>query len=236
MWFSLHTRVPDGKTPVPSFLCWPPHLKVHSPRPGRPRRRVLTPCQQSYLRGTWVPLPWEAAQMHSRPAVALGLQGRGGVCAHNCELDKEQTTFPPFLVQSLSLLLQGGVSSLACPEGMRNSFLLLSSSGQETLGHKKNSRRKVKRKTPEALISPGFRVSGWGAASPLRQGPRSLPRPKYLSPVFHRLFSWPAPDVGSSRRDIMQHSFGSFGLSNPSRKGNNRNPDWKRCKTLTVCR
>ena len=62
--------------------------------------------------------------MHSQPAVALGLQGRGCVCAHNCELDKEQTTFPPFLVRSLSLLLQGGVSSLACLEGMRNSFLL----------------------------------------------------------------------------------------------------------------
>ena len=35
----------------------------------------------------------------------------------------------------------------------------------------------------------------------------------------------------------IQHSFGSFGHSNQSRKRNKRNPDWKRIsKTLTVCR
>ena len=35
----------------------------------------------------------------------------------------------------------------------------------------------------------------------------------------------------------IQHSFGSFGHSNQSRKRNNRNPSWKRSsKTLTVCR
>ena len=35
----------------------------------------------------------------------------------------------------------------------------------------------------------------------------------------------------------IQHSFGSFGHSNRSRKRNKRNPDWKRrSKTLTVCR
>ena len=34
----------------------------------------------------------------------------------------------------------------------------------------------------------------------------------------------------------IQHSFGSFGHSNQSRKRNKRNPDWKRSKTLTVCR
>ena len=35
----------------------------------------------------------------------------------------------------------------------------------------------------------------------------------------------------------IQHSFGSFGHSNQSRKRNKRNPDWKRrCKALTVCR
>jgi len=34
-----------------------------------------------------------------------------------------------------------------------------------------------------------------------------------------------------------QHSFGSFGHSNQSRKRNKRNPDWKRrSKTLIVCR
>ena len=35
----------------------------------------------------------------------------------------------------------------------------------------------------------------------------------------------------------IQHSFGSFGHSNQSRKRNKRNPNWKRkSKTLTVCR
>ena len=35
----------------------------------------------------------------------------------------------------------------------------------------------------------------------------------------------------------IQHSFGSFGHSNQSRKGNKRNPNWKRrSKTLTICR
>ena len=35
----------------------------------------------------------------------------------------------------------------------------------------------------------------------------------------------------------IQHSFGSFGHSNQSRKGYKRNPNWKRrSKTLTVCR
>ena len=35
----------------------------------------------------------------------------------------------------------------------------------------------------------------------------------------------------------IQHSFGSFSHSNQRRKGNKRNPDWKRrSKTLTVCR
>ena len=35
----------------------------------------------------------------------------------------------------------------------------------------------------------------------------------------------------------IQHSFGSFGHSNQSRKRNKRNPNWKRrSKTLKVCR
>ena len=34
----------------------------------------------------------------------------------------------------------------------------------------------------------------------------------------------------------IQHSFGSFGHSNQRRKRNKRNPDWKRSKTLTICR
>ena len=32
----------------------------------------------------------------------------------------------------------------------------------------------------------------------------------------------------------IQHSFGSFGHSNQSRKRSTRNPDWKRSKTLTA--
>ena len=35
---------------------------------------------------------------------------------------------------------------------------------------------------------------------------------------------------------IIQHSFGSPSYSNQRRKRNKRNPDWKRSKTLTVCR
>ena len=35
----------------------------------------------------------------------------------------------------------------------------------------------------------------------------------------------------------IEHSFGSFGHSNQSRKRNKRNPNWKRrSKALTVCR
>ena len=35
----------------------------------------------------------------------------------------------------------------------------------------------------------------------------------------------------------IQHSFGSFGHSNQSRRRNKSNPDWKRrSKTLTICR
>ena len=34
----------------------------------------------------------------------------------------------------------------------------------------------------------------------------------------------------------IQHSFGSFGHSNQSRKRNERNPNWKTSKTLIVCR
>ena len=36
--------------------------------------------------------------------------------------------------------------------------------------------------------------------------------------------------------NIIQHSFGSPSHSNQRRKGNNRNTNWKRNKTLTVCR
>ena len=49
--------------------------------------------------------------------------------------------------------------------------------------------------------------------------------------------------IKSGRRGVstltttIQHSFGSFGHSNQSRKRNERNPDWKRkSKTVTVCR
>ena len=35
---------------------------------------------------------------------------------------------------------------------------------------------------------------------------------------------------------LLFNSFGSFGPSKQSRKRNKRNPNWKRSKTLTVCR
>ena len=35
---------------------------------------------------------------------------------------------------------------------------------------------------------------------------------------------------------LLFNSSGSFGHSNQSRKRNKRNPNWKRSKTLTVCR
>ena len=35
---------------------------------------------------------------------------------------------------------------------------------------------------------------------------------------------------------IIQHSFGSLSHSNQRRKRNKRNPDWKRSKSLTICR
>ena len=42
---------------------------------------------------------------------------------------------------------------------------------------------------------------------------------------------------GAHFHHTIQHSFGSFGHSNQSRKRNKRNPNWKRrSKTLTVCR
>ena len=51
-----------------------------------------------------------------------------------------------------------------------------------------------------------------------------------------------SPKVGNKTRvptltTTIQHSFGSFGPSNQSRKRNKRNPNWKRrSKTLTICR
>ena len=42
---------------------------------------------------------------------------------------------------------------------------------------------------------------------------------------------------GSTLTTTIQHSFGSFGHSNQSRKRNKRNPNWKRrSKALTICR
>ena len=42
---------------------------------------------------------------------------------------------------------------------------------------------------------------------------------------------------GPTFTTTIQHSFGSFGHSNQSRKRNKRNPNWKRrSKTLTICR
>ena len=47
----------------------------------------------------------------------------------------------------------------------------------------------------------------------------------------------PGARQGCPLTTTIQHSFGSFGHSNQSRKGNKMNTDWKRRnKTLTVCR
>ena len=44
-------------------------------------------------------------------------------------------------------------------------------------------------------------------------------------------------DKGAHFHHTIQHSFGSFGHSNQSRKRNKRNLNWKRrSKTLAVCR
>ena len=47
-----------------------------------------------------------------------------------------------------------------------------------------------------------------------------------------------SPKVGNKTTltTTIQHSFGSFSHSSWRRKRNKRNPDWKRSKTLTVCR
>ena len=50
-----------------------------------------------------------------------------------------------------------------------------------------------------------------------------------------------SPKVRNKKRmptftTTIQHSFGSFGHSNQSRKRDKRNPNWKRSKTLTVGR
>jgi len=42
--------------------------------------------------------------------------------------------------------------------------------------------------------------------------------------------------LGMTRVFQPTNSFGSLGYSNQSRKRNKRNPNWKRSKTLTVCR
>ena len=55
-----------------------------------------------------------------------------------------------------------------------------------------------------------------------------------------KLKAFPLKSVNKTRMPTLtttiQHSFGSFGHSNQSRKRNKRNPDWKRSKILTVCR
>ena len=59
--------------------------------------------------------------------------------------------------------------------------------------------------------------------------------PKYWSIMFN--ISPSNEHSGLIFTTTIQHSFGSFGHSNQSRKRNKRNPDCKRrSKTLTVCR
>ena len=88
----------------------------------------------SLMSGSWIGFGGRQGAPSVGPGGNLGLGRKaelvtcpklGEGAGHSCELDKEQIIFPPFLVQSLSLLLQGVVSSPACSEGVRNSFLLL---------------------------------------------------------------------------------------------------------------
>ena len=80
----------------------------------------------------------------------------------------------------------------------------------------------------------------WTAGSPLLGTPRLCWGSSTAS-----LFLRSAPHISLKVRNktwvpifttTIQYSFGSFGHSNQSRKRNKRNPNWKRSKTLTVCR
>ena len=65
------------------------------------------------------------------------------------------------------------------------------------------------------------------------------PTNKFMNKVFKNESI--SPKVRNKTRvptftTTIQHSFGSFGHKNQSRKRNKRSPNWKRSKTLTVCR
>ena len=62
---------------------------------------------------------------------------------------------------------------------------------------------------------------------------RRLTSPRDPSALLREV---PLPLFLQSASRTIRHSFGSFGHSNQSRKRNKRNPNWKRSKTLTVCR
>ena len=60
-------------------------------------------------------------------------------------------------------------------------------------------------------------------------------------PAFWRKIESISPEIRNKTRvptltTPIQHSFGSFGHSNQSRKISKRNPDSKRSETLAVCR
>ena len=60
---------------------------------------------------------------------------------------------------------------------------------------------------------------------------------KAKSWFFERINKIDKPLARLIKTITIQHSFGSFGHSNQSRKRNKRNPNWKRrSKTLTICR
>ena len=67
----------------------------------------------------------------------------------------------------------------------------------------------------------------------------------YDKPTANIILKWKTESISPNIRNktrvftvttTIQHSFGSFGHSNQSRKRNKRIPIWKRSKTLTVCR
>ena len=98
----------------------------------------------------------------------------------------------------------------------------------------------------QAPPSMGFPRQEYWSGMPL---PSPIPQhnQSYIWQTHSKLYPqwWKIESISSKVRNktrvptfttTIQHSFGSFGQSNQSRKINKRNLNWKRSKTLTVCR